>query len=45
MLLCSNLFDPEESDIVTEILEELVSEGLLEYQGGSYYLKGYAPKF
>lgn len=45
MLLQANLFTSKESDIIYDILEELINKGFLEYQGGSYYLKGHAPRF
>ncbi|MEW6377845.1 MAG: hypothetical protein AB1502_18900 [Thermodesulfobacteriota bacterium] len=45
MLLRSNLFESKDFDIIPELLEELVQKGFLEYQGGCYYLRGYAPKF
>ena len=44
-LLVSNLLKSDGFDIVSEALTELVNEGCLEYEGGSYYLKGQAPKF
>lgn len=45
MLLQANLFTSKESDVIHDILEELVNKGFLEYQSGCYYLNGHAPRF
>lgn len=45
-LLSSNLFNnKKESAMASEILTELVKDGFLFYQSGSYYLKGHEPCF
>lgn len=40
----SNLFNSEEIILIPEALRNLCAEGILEYEGGTYYLKGHAPK-
>lgn len=44
-LIKDNLFEAKELDIAKDAIEELVSEGFLEYDSGDYYLKGRAPKW
>jgi hypothetical protein len=44
-LIKDNLFAAKELDIAKDAIEELVSEGFLEYDSGNYYLKGRAPKW
>lgn len=39
-ILKSNLFNPNELNIASEVLEELVVTSYIEYERGVYYLKG-----
>lgn len=44
-LVKDHVIQQDEYDIASDALSELVKEGLLEYESGSYYLKGYVPRF